>query len=198
MMTMNMKKDTENPLLTQRFENAFAYVFQLHAHQLRKGGTVPYISHLMSVAALVLEDGGDEDAAIAALLHDAVEDQGGEIIRDQIQRQFGDRVLHIVDACTESVEIPKPPWKQRKMQALARMEQSEPEILRVMLADKLHNLRSIDADWQRQGDRVWLRFNASRTEVLWFYGACLEVVRDRFDSPMVTELDVLLNNLKNS
>jgi (p)ppGpp synthase/HD superfamily hydrolase len=193
---MNMKNDIENPLLTQRFENAFVYVFQLHAYQLRKGGTVPYISHLMSVAALVLEDGGDEDAAIAALLHDAVEDQGGGAIRDEIQQRFGDRVLHIVDACTESVEIPKPPWKQRKIQALVRMEQSEPEILRVMLADKLHNLRSIYADWQRQGDRVWLRFNASRTEVLWFYGACIEAVGDRFDSPMVTELDVLLNNFK--
>jgi (p)ppGpp synthase/HD superfamily hydrolase len=186
----------KNPLLTQRFEDAFIYAFQIHAHQLRKGGTVPYISHLMSVAALVLEDGGDEDAAIAALLHDAVEDQGGERIRDEIQQQFGDRVLHIVDACTESVEIPKPPWEHRKMQALARIEQSEPEILRVILADKLHNLRSIYADWQRQGDRVWLRFNASRAEVLWFYGACLEAVGDRFDGSMVTELNTLLNNLK--
>jgi (p)ppGpp synthase/HD superfamily hydrolase len=185
----------EIPLLTQRFEQAFGYAFHLHAHQLRKGGTVPYMSHLISVAALVLEDGGDEDAAIAALLHDAVEDQGGAAIRDEIHKRFGDRVLHIVDACTESEQTPKPPWKQRKLQALAQMRQAEPEVLRVMLADKLHNLRSIWADWQRQGDGVWERFNASRTEVLWFYAACIEAVGDRLHSPMVTELKTILRDL---
>jgi len=192
-----------NPLLTERFEQAFVYAAQLHARQLRKGGSVPYISHLMSVAALVLEDGGDEDAAIAALLHDAVEDQGGAAIRIEIQRRFGDRVLQIVDACTESEQIPKPPWKQRKLQALAQMRQAKPEVLRVIIADKLHNLRSIWADWQRQGEQVWERFNASRTEVLWFYASCLDAVRDpggngeapRFNSPMVLELQMLLSDL---
>ena len=192
---MNHKNEIEIPLLTQRFEQAFGYAFHLHAHQLRKGGSVPYISHLLSVAALVLEDGGDEDAAIAALLHDAVEDQGGAAIRGEIRQRFGDRVLHMVDACTESDQRPKPPWKQRKLQALAQMQQAEPEVLRVMVADKLHNLRSIWADWQRQGDSVWARFNADRTEVLWFYGACLEAMRDRFSSPMVMELETILNRL---
>lgn len=183
------------PLLTQRFEQALLYAFHLHAHQLRKGGSIPYISHLMGVAALVLEDGGDEDSAIAALLHDAVEDQGGAAIRNEIQQQFGDRVLQIVDACTESDQVPKPPWKLRKQQALVQLRQATPEAQRVMLADKLHNLRSIWADWQRQGDQVWDRFNASRTEVLWFYAACIDAVRDRFNSPMVTELQTLLNHL---
>jgi (p)ppGpp synthase/HD superfamily hydrolase len=192
---VNHKNDIKIPLLTQRFEQAFAYAFQLHAHQLRKGGSVPYISHLMGVAALVLEDGGDEDEAIAALLHDAVEDQGSAAIRDEIQQRFGDRVLNLVDACTESEQLPKPPWKQRKLQALAQMRQAEPAALRVMLADKLHNLRSIWADRQRQGDGVWDRFNASRNEVLWFYGACVEAVGDRFDSPMVTELQLILSYL---
>jgi (p)ppGpp synthase/HD superfamily hydrolase len=199
---MNDRNYIEKPLLTQRFEQAFGYAFQLHAHQLRKGGSVPYISHLMGVASLVLEDGGDEDAAIAALLHDAVEDQGGAAIRGEIQQRFGDRVLHIVDACTESDQVPKPPWKQRKLQALAQMQNAEPEVLRVMVADKLHNLRSIWADCQRQSNslgtdtqQVWQRFNASRTEVLWFYGACVEAVSDRLNSPMVTELKIILNNL---
>jgi (p)ppGpp synthase/HD superfamily hydrolase len=192
---MNPQNYIDHPLLTQRFEQAFVYAFQLHAHQCRKGGTIPYISHLISVAALVLEDGGDEDAAIAALLHDAVEDQGGTAVRGEIQQRFGDRVLAIVDACTESDQVPKPPWKQRKLQALAQLRQAEPAIQRVMVADKLHNLRSIWADQQRQGNRVWERFNASRSEVLWFYGACLDVVRDRFNSPMVTELQAILSKL---
>lgn len=192
---MKDKSYIETPLLTQRFEQAFRYAFQLHADQLRKGGSVHYISHLISVAALVLEDGGDEDAAIAALLHDAVEDQGGNVIRGEIQQQFGDRVLRIVDACTESDQVPKPPWKQRKLQALAQLQQAELDIQRVMLADKLHNLRSIWADWQRQGEKVWERFNASRTEVLWFYGACIEAVGNRCDRPMVKELQAILDNL---
>ncbi|MGG6285615.1 HD domain-containing protein [Leptolyngbya sp. AN03gr2] len=182
----------ETPLLTERFEQAFEYTFHLHARQLRKGGSIPYISHLMSVAALVLEDGGDEDAAIAALLHDAIEDQGGTPIRTEIQKRFGDRVLQIVDACTESDQVPKPPWKLRKERSLVQLRQAPVEAQRVMIADKLHNLRSIWADWQRQGDRVWERFNASQSEILWFYGACIEAIRDRFDSPMVTELQTIL------
>lgn len=186
------------PRLTERFIRALEYATHLHWHQLRKGGNIPYISHLISVAALVLEDGGDEDGAIAALLHDAIEDQGGATIRDDIRQQFGDRVLQIVEACTESDQIPKPPWKQRKMQALAQLRRADPAVQRVMIADKLHNLRSIWADQQRCGDQVWQRFNASRTEVLWFYTACLDAVRDRNNSPMVTELQTLLQALSES
>jgi (p)ppGpp synthase/HD superfamily hydrolase len=189
----HQKNFIETPLLTQRFEQAFEYAFQLHAHQLRKGGSIPYFSHLMGVAALVLEDGGDEDTAIAALLHDAIEDQGGAPIRLEIQQRFGDRVLHIVDACTESDQVPKPPWKQRKERSLEQLRQAPVEAQRVMLADKLHNLRSIWADSQRFGDRVWERFNANRTDILWFYASCIEAVRDRFDSPMVTELQTILS-----
>ncbi len=187
--------DIATPLLSQRFDQAFDYALQLHSHQLRKGGTIPYITHLISVAALVLEDGGNEDAAIAALLHDAVEDQGGAVIRSAIQQQFGDRVVAIVDACTESDQVPKPPWKQRKEQALVQLQHAPPEIQRVIVADKLHNLRSIWADRLRQGDRVWQRFNASRSEILWFYAACIEVVQDQFHSPMVTELQMILRDL---
>ncbi|MDG2618054.1 HD domain-containing protein [Thermoleptolyngbya sichuanensis XZ-Cy5] len=174
------------------------YAFHLHQHQLRKGSSVPYISHLMSVAALVLEDGGNEDAAIAALLHDAIEDQGGNATRNEIRKQFGDAVLRIVDACTESNETPKPSWKERKLRAIAQLQQAEPAIQRVILADKLHNLRCIWADWQRQGDRVWQRFNASPADILWFYRACLDAVGDRFSSPMLIELRTLLTNLENS
>ncbi|RMF68697.1 MAG: HD domain-containing protein [Cyanobacteria bacterium J069] len=187
----------QTPSLSQRFAHALTYAFHLHQYQFRKGSTVPYVSHLMSVAALVLEDGGDEDAAIAALLHDAVEDQGGNATRNEIGQQFGDRVLQIVDTCTESDETPKPSWKQRKLQAIAQLQQAEPAIQRVIIADKLHNLRCIWADWQRCGDRVWQRFNASSTDILWFYRACLDAVGDRPDSPMVTELRTLLTTLEN-
>lgn len=186
------------PSLSQRFSHALAYAFRLHQSQFRKGSTVPYISHLMSVAALVLEDGGDEDAAIAALLHDAVEDQGGNATRNEIEQQFGDAVLRIVDACTESDETPKPSWEQRKLQAIAQLQQAEPAIQRVIIADKLHNLRCIWADWQRQGDRVWQRFNASPADILWFYRACLDAVGDRFSSPMLSELRTLLKSLESA
>ncbi|WP_205369704.1 HD domain-containing protein [Thermoleptolyngbya sp. PKUAC-SCTB121] len=189
---------TQSRPLSPRFAHALTYAFHLHQHQLRKGSSVPYISHLMSVAALVLEDGGNEDAAIAALLHDAIEDQGGNATRNEIRKQFGDAVLRIVDACTESDETPKPSWKERKLRAIAQLQQAEPAIQRVILADKLHNLRCIWADWQRQGDRVWQRFNASPADILWFYRACLDAVGDRFSSPMLIELRTLLTNLENS
>ncbi|QKD83392.1 HD domain-containing protein [Thermoleptolyngbya sichuanensis A183] len=189
---------TQSRPLSPRFAHALTYAFHLHQHQLRKGSSVPYISHLMSVAALVLEDGGNEDAAIAALLHDAIEDQGGNATRNEIRKQFGDAVLRIVDACTESDETPKPSWKERKLRAIAQLQQAEPAIQRVILADKLHNLRCIWTDWQRQGDRVWQRFNASPADILWFYRACLDAVGDRFSSPMLIELRTLLTNLENS
>jgi (p)ppGpp synthase/HD superfamily hydrolase len=195
-MSMIPENDTETPRLSQRFAQALTYAFHLHQYQFRKGSTVPYISHLISVAALVLEDGGDEDAAIAALLHDAIEDQGGNAIRNEVRQQFGDSILHIVEACTESDETPKLTWKQRKLQAIAQIQHAEPAIQRVIIADKLHNLRCIWADWQRQGDRVWQRFNASPTDILWFYQTCVDTVGDRLDSPMVTELRNLLTTLE--
>lgn len=196
--SMIPENDTQTPRLSHRFEQALTYAFHLHQHQLRKGSTVPYFSHLMSVSALVLEDGGDEDAAIAALLHDAIEDQGGNAIRNEIRQTFGHNVLRMVEACTESDETPKPPWKQRKLRAIAQLQQAEPAIQRVIIADKLHNLRCIWADWQRQGDRVWARFNASPGEILWFYRACVEAVGDRVSSPMLTELRTLLAKLEHS
>jgi (p)ppGpp synthase/HD superfamily hydrolase len=190
--SMIPENDTKTPRLSQRFVQALTYTFHLHQHQFRKGSSVPYFSHLMSVSALVLEDGGDEDAAIAALLHDAIEDQGGNAIRNEIQQRFGDRVLQMVEACTESDETPKPSWKQRKLRAIAQLHHAEPATQRVIIADKLHNLRCIWADWQRCGDRVWARFNASPSDILWFYRACVEAVGDRFSSPMLAELRALL------
>ncbi len=162
-------------LLTNCFEQALVYATRLHAQQVRKGTGVPYISHLLSVAALVLEDGGDEDEAIAALLHDAVEDQGGVATREAILQQFGERVTQIVDECTDTDVMPKPPWRERKQQHLENLRHASPAVCRVELADKLHNTRSILLDLRREGETVWQKFRGGKEGTLWYYRAALEV-----------------------
>ena len=186
--------------LSGRFAEAFALALRLHGRQTRKrakndqdGPGIPYIAHLMSVAALVLEHGGDEDEAIAALLHDGPEDQGGEATLDEIRHRFGDRVADIVEACSDTFETPKPPWRTRKESYLEhlRRQGSEPVFL-VSLADKVHNLRSILADYRGLGERVWDRFTGRREGTLWYYGALLEVYRQKAPArcaDLVEELD---------
>lgn len=161
--------------LTDRFETALVYASRLHARQYRKNRQVPYIAHLLSVAALVLEDGGDEDEAIAALLHDAIEDQGGAKTREAIRAQFGDRVTAIVDGCTESDTIPKPSWQERKQRYLQQIQQASASVRRVSLADKLHNARSLLTSLQQEGEVVWSRFHGGREKTLWFYHALLQI-----------------------
>jgi (p)ppGpp synthase/HD superfamily hydrolase len=164
---------TENPInnrkLGSQFESALVYANQLHANQVRKGSNVPYISHLLSVAALVLEDGGTEEEAIAALLHDAIEDQGGAKTREEIRQKFGEKVVAIVNGCTDSEVIPKPPWKERKQRYIKHISEASLEVRRVSLADKLHNARSILADWYRIGEAVWDKFKGAKEGTLWFY-----------------------------
>jgi GTP pyrophosphokinase len=173
--------------LGRRFEDALLYALELHAEQKRKGSQTPYVAHLLSVAALVIEDGGDEDQAIAGLLHDAVEDQGGRETMDAIRRRFGDRVAAIVHGCTDTYESPKPPWRQRKEAYLAHLAAASPEVRRVSLADKLHNSRSIMTDLLN-GKNVWERFNGGKDGTMWYYRSLLEVFRQTGDSPMVREL----------
>ena len=134
---------TQTVRLTDRFKKALEYATVVHGGQPRKGTSVPYVSHLLAVCALVLEDGGDEDEAIAALLHDAVEDCGGQPRLEDIRWQFGDRVGDIVRACSDTDKTPKPLWKERKTQYIAHARQASPEARRVSCADKLHNARSI-------------------------------------------------------
>jgi (p)ppGpp synthase/HD superfamily hydrolase len=165
-------------LLTQRFEAALIYAHRLHATQLRADGKTPYIAHLMSVAALVLESGGDEDEAIAALLHDAIEDQGGESVRQAIQAQFGDRVTQIVEGCTEVMRYPDQSWHERKLGYLEQLHPAPLSVQRVVIADKLHNARSLLASLHQEGDRAWQRFRVGRSETLWFYQA----LRDLFQA----------------
>lgn len=187
---------TETPQLSTRFEAALVYATQLHANQVRKGSGVPYISHLLSVAALVLEDGGDEDQAIAALLHDAIEDQGGTKTREEIRQRFGEKVVSIVDGCTEDETLPKPPWKERKLNYLEKMRFASSEIRRVALADKLHNARSIVADWEQEGEKVWHRFKGGKEGTLWFYRSFLEIYQQKVSNSFTQELARLISRLE--
>ena len=185
-----------NPPLGPRFDRAFAPVRELHAMQRRKGAEIPYISHLMGVASLVLEDGGDEDEAIAALLHDAVEDQGGKPTLARIRQLFGERVARIVAACSDTDVTPKPPWRERKEAYIAHLR--DPDLpagaIRVSLADKLHNARAILFDL-RAGHDVFDRFSAGREEQRWYYDKLASTFADLADSPMVPELRRVVDDL---
>lgn len=183
-------------MLTERFARAFELALSLHADQTRKGTDIPYISHLISVAALVMENGGDEDQAIAGLLHDAVEDSGGLATLAMIRGQFGERVAGIVDGCTDSYVLPKPPWQARKEEYLAHLASSRPEIRLVSLADKLHNARSLVYDARRYGPAVWDRFNGGKTGSLWYYRALADFFVKTDPSPMADELERVVSELE--
>ncbi len=183
--------------LSDRFAEALTYAFQLHRHQIRKINGTPYIGHLLSVTALVLAAGGDEDEAIAALLHDALEDQGGEVIRAEIQHCFGDRVVAIVDGCSEVYTHPKPPWLERKQRYLDQLRQASLSVLRVSLADKLDNARSLVTDLALQGAQIWQAFKGGREQTLWFYQELLTLYRQRLSGPHVAELEKLIHQLAN-
>lgn len=182
--------------LTPRFVEALQYMVDLHQAQRRKGSDVPYVAHLLSVAALVLENGGDEDQAIAALLHDAPEDQGGLDTLAEIRRRFGECVASIVDGLTDTYLTPKPPWRRRKEEYITHLRTAPPEVRLVSLADKLHNARSILADLQTQGDSVWERFNGGKDGSLWYYRALLEVFQESAPSPMTQELKRVVAELE--
>lgn len=159
--------------LGTRFDDALAYAARLHRDQVRKGSEVPYVSHLLAVASLALEDGADEDAAVAALLHDAAEDQGGQARLVEIGERFGPAVESIVDACSDSLVQPKPPWRRRKAVFIGRLRDTPLPVaaLRVLTADKLHNIRCILSDHRRLGDGVWERkqFKGGFGGTLWYF-----------------------------
>ena len=183
--------------LTPRFRQALAYATELHEKQVRKGGHVPYVAHLLSVAGIVLEYGGDEEEAIAALLHDAVEDQGGAPTRDEIRARFGDRVTAIVDGCTDADTQPKPPWKQRKEAFVKSIPTASPSVRLVSAADKLHNARSILADYREIGEPLWDRFTGRKQGTLWYYRALVDAFRKAGPSPLVDELERVVTEVEN-
>lgn len=165
--------------LTHRFEDAVLYATRVHAAQVRKGSNTPYIAHLLGVAALTLEAGGDEDQAISALLHDAVEDQGGEARLKDIRARYGDRVAQMVSDCTDAVIMPKPPWRPRKEAYIASLETKPLNSLVVSLSDKIYNAEAIVADMHTVGPEVWSRFSAPQDEVCWYYETLAELFERR-------------------
>jgi (p)ppGpp synthase/HD superfamily hydrolase len=150
---------------------------------------------VLGVCALVLEDGGGEDEAIAALLHDAVEDAGGRPRLDDIRQRFGDRVADIVWACSDTDQTPKPPWKERKARYIDHVRAAGPDARRVSCADKLHNARSILRDYRTEGERIWARFNAPPEEQLWYYGQLVEAFRQPDRTALVAELERVVGEL---
>ena len=177
-----------NPILSTKFDDALAFAVDLHREQPRKGTGVPYVSHLLSVAALVLEHGGSEDQAIAALLHDAVEDQGGRPTAERIRERFGDLVAEIVDGCTDTDVSPKPPWRLRKEAYVARVRNEPAHVRLVSAADKLHNARTMVTDLRIHGPALWERFNAGRDETLWYLESLVAAFREAGSTPIVEEL----------
>jgi (p)ppGpp synthase/HD superfamily hydrolase len=184
--------------LGPRFLRAFIFAAGKHAGQTRKASTIPYISHLMGVASLVLEFGGDEDLAIAALLHDVVEDCGGAPMLKEVRRRFGSRVAKIVDGCTDSDTDPKPPWRERKETYIRHLKSADAETRFVSAADKLNNVRSILADYREVGEALWARFNGGREGTLWYYRSLLEQFLQRKPNRLIGELELAVRELEAS
>ena len=184
------------PTLTNRFDEAFVYAHQVHGHHTRKGNGFPYIGHLMGVASIVIDDGGTEDEAIAALLHDAPEDRGGRPRLDEIRSKFGDGVAKIVEDCTDAWTTPKAPWAERKKQYAGHARTLSPSSLRVSAADKVHNGYAILRDLRNTGDKVWARFNAPPDDILAYYQSLVRSYRDAGGGRLVDELDRIVRAIE--
>jgi (p)ppGpp synthase/HD superfamily hydrolase len=184
------------PDLGVRFEKALIFAKRKHAGQTRKKTAVPYISHLLGVAGLVLEAGGDEDLAIAALLHDVVEDCGGAPMLKELRRQFGRRVAHVVEGCTDTDVTPKPPWRKRKEDYLKHLRRTDADTRLVSAADKLHNARSILIDYRDAGESSWERFQGKRDGTLWYYRALVKELERNRPNRLTRELKRVVRELQ--
>jgi|HubBroStandDraft_1064217.scaffolds.fasta_scaffold103182_2 (p)ppGpp synthase/HD superfamily hydrolase len=184
------------PHLGARLQRAFRYAAEKHAGQTRKETAVPYLSHLMAVASLVLEAGGDEDLAIAALLHDVVEDCGGLPRLREVRKQFGPRVAKIVEGCTDSFVEPKPEWVERKKQYLGQVKHADAETRLVSASDKLHNVGTILKDYRQHGEAVWTRFTGKKEGTLWYYRALSDEYQRRHPNRITRELALAVAELE--
>lgn len=192
-----MTESTVGPWpLTRRFDEALAYAAWAHEGQYRKSTSIPYVSHLLGVCSIVFEDGGCEDEAIAALLHDAVEDAGGRRRARGIRERFGERVARIVDECSDTDTDPKPPWKARKQAYIARAKGAPDDVRRVSLADKVHNARALLRDYRSDGPALWDRFNASCAEQLWYLDELIRAFRRPQGNALVDELARVVGELR--
>jgi GTP pyrophosphokinase len=183
-------------MLGPRFTAALAFASELHGSQVRKGTEIPYVSHLMAVTALVLENGGDEDQAIAAILHDSVEDQGEFLTIERIRERFGVRVAEIVDACMDADELPKPPWRERKEAYIASIQHKSDDAVLVSLSDQVHNARSILSDYKYVGENLWNRFRGGGEGTLWYYRESVNAFRGRCPSRLFDEYQALVSDIE--
>ena len=174
--------------LTERYADAVAYAAAAHANQHRKGTDIPYIAHLLAVSGSVLEAGGDEDQAIAGLLHDVVEDQGGSPRANDVRARFGDRVADIVLGCSDSTtedRKDKLPYVERKVTHIAHLREASDDVLLVTAADKLHNARAIQTDLMIDGPGMLTRFNGEPDQILAYYCSVLDVLESRGIAPVL-------------
>lgn len=184
-------------MLGEKFEAAMLRANEWHRDHLRKQTTIPYISHLLAVTALVLENGGDEEQAIAALLHDAVEDAGGPDTLAKIRAEFGDRVARIVNELSDTDVVPKPPWRARKEAYLAHLDGADDEVRLVSACDKVHNASSIVEDLATVGAAVWDRFSGGRDGSLWYYESLAAIYARRGPHRLAARLATLVTQMRN-
>jgi (p)ppGpp synthase/HD superfamily hydrolase len=182
--------------LSSRFDDALHYAHEAHRSQTRKGNDAPYIGHLLGVASIVIDDGGSEDEAIGALLHDAAEDQGGRQRLEEIRAKFGDTVARIVEDCTDSWETPRAPWIERKRAYVEHARSLSAPSLRVAAADKVHNAYAILRDLRNVGDQVWERFNAPADDVVEYYEDLVRAFRQSGGGKLVEELERIVKGIQ--
>ena len=180
----------------EKFEDALIYATRLHRDQTRKGTGVPYVTHLLAVAAIVGENYGTENEVVAALLHDAPEDRGGKDRLEDIRARYGDEVAGIVDGCTDTYKDPKPDWRPRKEAYIAHVAKAPPSVRLVSAADKLHNARSILADLRTVGDELWDRFTGGKEGTLWYYRSLVEAYDGAGSNAVVQELDRVVREIE--
>jgi GTP pyrophosphokinase len=182
--------------LTSRFDEALKYTHEVHRSQARKGNGTPYIGHLLGVASIVLDDGGSEDEAIAALLHDAPEDHGGRGRLEEIRSRFGEAVARIVEDCTDCWETPKRPWVERKQEYVEHARALPATSLRVAAADKVHNAYAILRDLRNTGEKIWERFNAPPDDVIAYYEGLVRSFRHAGGGKLVEELERIVKGIQ--
>ena len=180
--------------LTDRFDDALGYASRLHRDQARKGTDIPYVAHLLGVASIALQNGADEDQAIAALLHDAIEDQ--DVTAAEIAGRFGSRVAEMVEHCTDAQGPNKPAWRERKEAYIASLAHKPAASLMVSLADKTHNARAILDDLLVEGDALWSRFNGGRGGTLWYYAALAAAFEARVPGAATARLSAIVAELR--
>jgi (p)ppGpp synthase/HD superfamily hydrolase len=182
--------------LSLRFSEALRYAAELHADQERKISGAPYLTHLLGVTSIALEYGASEDEAIAALLHDAIEDQGGAAAGEDIARRFGRPIAQIVAGCSDTDQHPKPPWRERKDAYVAHLSLASESVRLISAADKLYNARSILKDYRVLGESLWEYFLGGREGTLWYYRAVVDALKQVRTTPLVEELDRTVGELE--